>query len=80
MKAPILFSMFKRFNRQVREAAVEQGGLKVTTTLDINLQDKAQGIVSEEIAKVEKQHYKRGGCCHCPATGEILAWSDPKFQ
>ena len=38
------------------ERVVEQGGLKVTTTLDLKLQDKAQEIVSEEIAKVEGQH------------------------
>ncbi|MEK7061132.1 MAG: PBP1A family penicillin-binding protein, partial [Patescibacteria group bacterium] len=69
------------------EAAVEQGGLKVTTTLDINLQDKAQGIVSEEIAKVEKQHITNGAVVVInPATGEILAmvgsknFNDPDYD
>ncbi len=56
------------------EAAVEQGGLTVTTTLDLALQEKAQAIVSEEIAKVEKQHITNGASVIMnPETGEILA-------
>ena len=69
------------------EAAVEQGGLKVTTTLDLTLQDKAQGIVSEEIAKVEKQHITNGAVVIIdPSTGEILAmvgsknFNDPNYD
>jgi 1A family penicillin-binding protein len=69
------------------EAAVEQGGLKVTTTLDLNLQDKAQGIVSEEIAKVEKQRITNGAVVAIdPQTGEILAmvgsknFNDPNYD
>jgi 1A family penicillin-binding protein len=55
-------------------AAVEQGGLTVTTTLDLSLQEKAQNIVSEEIAKVEKQHITNGASVVVnPETGEILA-------
>jgi 1A family penicillin-binding protein len=56
------------------QASVEQGGLKVTTTLDLELQEKAQQIVSEEIAKVEKQHITNGAAVVVnPETGEILA-------
>ncbi len=56
------------------QAAVEQGGLTVTTTLDLGLQEKAQAIVSEEIAKVEKQHITNGATVVMnPETGEILA-------
>ena len=56
------------------QAAVEQGGLKVTTTLDFDLQEKAQTIVAEEIAKVEKQHITNGASVVLnPETGEILA-------
>ncbi|MCX6706312.1 MAG: PBP1A family penicillin-binding protein [Candidatus Woesebacteria bacterium] len=69
------------------DAAVEQGGLKVTTTLDLNLQDKAQGIVSEEIAKVEKQHITNGAVVVInPSSGEILAmvgsknFNDPNYD
>lgn len=56
------------------ETAVDAGGLKVTTTLDLDLQEKAQEIVSEEIAKVEKQHITNGATVVVnPETGEILA-------
>jgi 1A family penicillin-binding protein len=56
------------------QAAVEQGGLTVTTTLDLDLQDKAQTIVTDEIAKVEKQHITNGAAVVLnPETGEILA-------
>ncbi len=56
------------------EAAVENGGLKVTTTLDLELQEKAQEIVSEEISKVESQHITNGAAVTVnPETGEILS-------
>lgn len=69
------------------ENVVEQGGLKVTTTLDLNLQDKAQEIVAEEISKVEKQRITNGGAeVLDPETGEILAmvgsknFNDPNYD
>lgn len=69
------------------EVAVEQGGLKVTTTLDLSLQDMAQEIVSEEIAKVEKQRITNGAVVVIsPETGEILAmvgsknFNDPNYD
>ena len=56
------------------QTAVEQGGLVVTTTLDMDLQEKAQQIVTDEIAKVEKQHITNGAAVVLnPETGEILA-------
>jgi 1A family penicillin-binding protein len=69
------------------ERAVEQGGLKVTTTLDLKLQEKAQAIVAEEIAKVESQKITNGGVVVInPETGEILAmvgskkFDDPNYD
>ncbi|MDP3955238.1 MAG: PBP1A family penicillin-binding protein [bacterium] len=69
------------------ERMVEQGGLKVTTTLDLKLQDKAQEIVSQEIAKVEKVHITNGASLVMdPETGEILAmvgsknYNDPDYD
>ncbi len=66
---------------------VEQGGLKVTTSLDLDLQEKAQDIVSEEIAKVEGIHITNGaGLVLDPQTGEILAmvgsknYNDPDYD
>jgi 1A family penicillin-binding protein len=56
------------------QAAVEQGGLKVTTTLDLDLQNQAQKIVSDEIAKVMSQHITNGAAVVLnPETGEIIA-------
>jgi 1A family penicillin-binding protein len=56
------------------QAAVEQGGLTVTTSLDINLQNQAQQIVTDEISKVESQHITNGAAIVLdPETGEILA-------
>ena len=52
---------------------VETGGLKVTTTLDWDLQEKAQQIVKEEIEKVENLHITNGAAVVIdPQTGEIL--------
>lgn len=69
------------------ESVVEQGGLKVTTTLDLDLQEKAQGIVAEEIAKVEKQRITNGALVVIdPQTGEILSmvgskrFDDPDYD
>lgn len=48
--------------------------MKVTTTLDSTLQDKAQTVVSEEIAKVEKSRITNGAAVVInPETGEILS-------
>ena len=56
------------------QSAVEQGGLKVTTTLDLALQEKAQEIVTSEISGVEKQHITNGAAMVInPETGEILS-------
>ncbi len=56
------------------ENVVEQGGLKVTTTLDLDLQDKAQAIVAEEIAKVKSLKIGNGAAVVLdPNSGEILS-------
>lgn len=56
------------------ERAVEQGGLKVTTSLDLKIQEEAQKAVTEEIAKVESLHITNGAAVVVDAqTGEILS-------
>jgi 1A family penicillin-binding protein len=56
------------------QAAVETGGLTVTTTLDLDLQNQAQQIVTDQIAKVESQHITNGAAIVInPETGEILS-------
>lgn len=56
------------------ENLVEQGGLRVTTSLDYDLHQKAQEIVTEEIADVENLGIGNGAALVMnPQTGEI--WS-----
>lgn len=69
------------------EKVVEQGGLKVTTTLDLELHEKAQSIVYEEIKKVEGQRITNGGVVVVDTqTGEILSmvgskqFDDPDYD
>jgi 1A family penicillin-binding protein len=56
------------------EALVERGGLKVTTTLDLDIQEYAQATVAAEIAKLTSYRVSNGAALVTkPATGEILA-------
>ncbi|MBI3955783.1 penicillin-binding protein [Candidatus Gottesmanbacteria bacterium] len=56
------------------EALVERGGLKVTTTLDWNLQEYAQATVAAEVKDLVKLRVTNGAALITkPATGEILA-------
>lgn len=56
------------------EAMVEKGGLRVTTTLDLPLQDFAQEAVATEVGKLAKQKVGNGAAIvTSPKTGEILA-------
>lgn len=56
------------------QKVVEQGGLQVTTTLDLDLQEEAQKIVAEEIEKVENLDISNGAAVVLnPETGEILS-------
>lgn len=75
MNAPHFVQYVQRILEETYgQASVEQGGLTVTTTLKLDLQTKAQKIVSEEIAKVEKQHITNGAAVVLnPETGEILS-------
>lgn len=59
---------------QFGERMVEKGGLRVTTTLDLELQTEAQKIVAQEIEKVESQKIGNGASVVIdPNSGEILA-------
>ncbi len=56
------------------ENLVERGGLKVTTTLDLDLQNYAQATVAAEVAKLKKLRVGNGAALITkPSTGEILA-------
>jgi 1A family penicillin-binding protein len=54
--------------------AVEAGGLRVTTSLDINLQEKAQASLAARLEKLENYKVSNGAALVTkPDTGEILA-------
>ncbi|MBU3934587.1 transglycosylase domain-containing protein, partial [Patescibacteria group bacterium] len=56
------------------EKMVEQGGLKVTTSLDSDIQEQAQKAVTEEIGKLKNMRVGNGAALVTkPKTGEILA-------
>ena len=56
------------------ETMVEQGGLRVYTTLDLDLQNFAQDAVATEVGKLKNLHVGNGAVIVTrPATGEILA-------
>lgn len=52
---------------------LEQGGLRVTTTLDVQLQDVAQASLSAELVNLKKLKISNGAALVTnPSTGEIL--------
>jgi len=53
---------------------VEQGGLSVTTSLDLGIQNFTQATVATEVAKLDNFHVGNGAALITnPGTGEILA-------
>ncbi|MDP4030659.1 MAG: PBP1A family penicillin-binding protein [Patescibacteria group bacterium] len=56
------------------EALVEKGGLRVTTSLDLDLQNFAQDTVATEVGKLNQAKVSNGAALITkPRTGEILA-------
>jgi len=90
LKAPHFVEYVKSLlEEKYGEKVVEAGGLRVTTTLDLTLQEKAQQAVTEEIAKVDndRYHITNGAAIVLnPQTGEILAmvgsknYDDPHYD
>lgn len=75
IKAPH-FVMFVReyLAEKYGDAVVSRGGLKVTSTLDLSLQEKAEQIVKDNIDKLASLHVTNGAALVTkPGTGEILA-------
>jgi 1A family penicillin-binding protein len=75
LKAPhFVFYVKDQLAQLLGDAAVEQGGFTVTTTLDSGLQDYSQQAVTDEIASLEKSHITNGAAMVMnPDNGEILA-------
>ena len=88
LKAPhFVFYVKQQLVNRYGENAVEQGGLRVTTSLNLDLQDAAQKAVSEEIDKVKYLKITNGAAVAIdPKTGQILAmvgsrgWDDPDYD
>lgn len=63
-----------RLAEKYGERFVSQGGLKVITTLDLNLQEKTEEIVSEEVEKIKNLKVSNGAALITDAkTGQILS-------
>jgi penicillin-binding protein 1C len=75
LKAPhFVFYVKQQLVNQFGEQAVESGGLQVTTTLDYNIEQYAEGIVKSEIASLKVDNVSNGAAVvRDPKTGEILA-------
>lgn len=75
IKAPHFVMRVKQeLEDEFGEKLVEEGGLRVTTTLDYNMQQIAQTAVREEIAKLKNYKVGNGAAVIMdPKTGDILA-------
>lgn len=88
LKAPhFVFYVKNLLEERYGKDVVEQRGLRVTTTLDLDLQQKAQAAVTEEIEKVKNLKITNGASVVIDSlTGQILAmvgskgWDDPDYD
>lgn len=74
-KAPhFVLYVKQKLIEQYGDKLVEQGGLKVTTTLDYKIQEKTQEIVKKEVEKLNSDKIGNGAAVVLdPSTGAILA-------
>jgi penicillin-binding protein 1C len=88
LKAPhFVFYVKQELEKKYGTEVVEGGGLRVTTSLDLDLQEKAQQIVADEISKVKHLNIGNGAAIVMDVkTGQILAmvgsrdWGDPDYD
>lgn len=88
LKAPhFVFYVKQQLIDRYGEKAVEQGGLRVYTSLDLKLQEFAQKTVSDELDKVKNLQISNGAALVVdPNNGHILAmvgsksWHDTKID
>lgn len=75
IKAPhFVFYVRDQLVEMYGEDMTERGGLKVTTTLDLTMQDEAQQVVASETAKLASFNITNGAAIAMnPKTGEILS-------
>ena len=88
LKAPhFVFYVKQQLIERYGEKAVEQGGLRVTTTLDLKLQEVAQKAVIDEVNAVKNLKISNGAALALdPQNNQILAmvgskdWADPNYD
>lgn len=75
IKAPhFVFYVKKILEEKYGVETVEKGGLKVITTLDLDIQEEAEKILKEELEDLEDYDVSNGAILVTrPTTGEILA-------
>ncbi|HSW47502.1 MAG TPA: transglycosylase domain-containing protein [Candidatus Saccharimonadales bacterium] len=80
IKAPhFVFYVKDILSKKYGQQAVEQGGLKVTTSLDLKTQEFTQATVASQVAQLSDTHVGNGAALvTVPATGEILAMAGGK--
>ncbi len=75
IKAPhFVFYVKDLLTKKYGPQVVEQGGLEVITSLDLEIQDMAQTAVASEVAELENSNVTNGAALVTdPGTGEIFA-------
>ena len=75
IKAPhFVLYVKEKLIEQYGDKLVEQGGLRVTTSLDYKLQEEAQKIVKDEVTKLKDFKVGNGSAVvQDPKTGQVLA-------
>ncbi len=60
--------------KQYGESTISRGGLNITTTLDLSIQEELQSQINQELSKLTKLNVSNGaGLVISPQTGEVLA-------
>ncbi|OGK59145.1 hypothetical protein A3G65_01000 [Candidatus Roizmanbacteria bacterium RIFCSPLOWO2_12_FULL_37_7b] len=74
IRAPhFVFYVTSLLEKQYGIRKVEEGGLRVITSLDVGAQERAEDILSEELLKIENLNVHNGAVLvTVPSTGEIL--------
>ncbi len=74
IKAPhFVFYIKNLLEQKYTTKEIEEGGLKITTTLDLDIQEEAEKILKEELEKVKDLYVSNGAVLVTrPPTGEIL--------
>src|SRR5207248_4943882 len=75
-KAPLFVDyVVQKLEAQFGQATIQQGGFAVYTTLDLDLQQKAEQAVTDGVKDLADMGVNNGDLLAAdPRTGEILAW------